>query len=356
MLKTQFAKAFSLCYSFLLISTPFTANPISSNAFSLPEEKNGIETALLTPWSPTNRYILPDYAFYPFNTPVEPLLREPQRKLNSKGMLFVKKYIKNSCECLVTVKNRSIIPFYIIDSVFKLYGLPVELKYLAVIESELKPSALSRVGARGPWQFMPGTAQDLGLKIIRNYDERTNYYKSTRAAARYLKDLYAQFGDWLLVLAAYNGGPKPVYTAIRKSGSRNFWVLQNYLPAESREHVKKFIATHYYFEGRGSETTLTKAENMEYAKTLDEFATYHPEAEISVTQKVNSGNPKTTRKREDLVVNYDAKQKPGSEKNGTDKNPQINQRVVKQYEPSEHKFKRLMKESEECLKRSNKMI
>jgi membrane-bound lytic murein transglycosylase D len=356
MLKTQFAKAFSLCYSFLLISTPFTANPIPSNVFSFSEEKNGIETALLTPWGPTSRNILPGYVFYPFNTFVEPLPKGPQRKLNSKGMVFVKKYIKSSCECLVSVKNRSMIPFFIIDSVFKLYGLPIELKYLAVIESELKPSALSRVGARGPWQFMPGTAQDLGLKIIRNYDERTNYYKSTRAAARYLKDLYAQFGDWLLVLAAYNGGPKPVYTAIRKSGSRNFWVLQDYLPAESREHVKKFIATHYYFEGRGSETTLTKAENMEYAKTLNEFAAYHPEAEISVTQKVNSGNPKTTRKREDLAVNYDAKPKPGSENNGTDKNPQINQRVVRQFESSEHKFKRLMKESEECLKRSSKMI
>ncbi len=356
MLKTQFAKAFSLCYSFLLISTPFRTNPIPSNAFSCPGEEDGIEKAFMQPGDPTNRNMLPGYVFYPFNTAVEPRSREPQRKLNRKGMLFVKKYIKNSCECLGSVKNRSMIPFCIIDSVFTLYGLPVELKYLAVIESELKPSALSRVGARGPWQFMPGTAQDLGLKIIHNYDERTNYYKSTRAAARYLKDLYAQFGDWLLVLAAYNGGPKPVYTAIRKSGSRNFWILQDYLPAESREHVKKFIATHYYFEGRGSETTLTKAENMEYTKTLNEFAAYHPDAEISVTQKVNSGNPKTTRKREYLVVNYDAKQKPGSKNNVTDNSPQINQRVVRQFESSEHKFKRLMKESEECLKRSSKLL
>ncbi|HMC87426.1 MAG TPA: hypothetical protein VKI61_18000, partial [Chitinophagaceae bacterium] len=83
---------------------------------------------------------------------------------------------------------------------------------------------------------------------------------------------------------------------------------------------------------------------------------YHPEAEISVTQKVDSGNPKATRKREDLAVIYDAKQKPGSENNGTDKNLQINQGAVKQFEPSEHKFKRLMKESEECLKRSGKLI
>ncbi len=186
-------------------------------------------------------------------------------------MSYTKKYIRKSKDCLVSVKKRSQVPFCIIDSVFTRYGLPVELKYLAVIESELKTSALSHVGARGPWQLMPGTAHVLGLKVNRHCDERSNYYKSTIAAAKYLRDLYALFDDWLLVLAAYNGGPKPVYTAIHRSGSRNFWVLQKYLPAESREHVKKFIATHYYFEGRGSETTITKAENAEFKKKINIF-------------------------------------------------------------------------------------
>jgi membrane-bound lytic murein transglycosylase D len=163
-------------------------------------------------------------------------------------MKFVHAYIRNNDDCLLTVKHRSEGPFAIIDSVLDHYGLPLELKYLAVIESELKPTALSRVGAKGPWQLMPSTAHVLGLKVNRRSDERMNYYKSTRAAARYLKDLHREFKDWLLVLAAYNGGPKPVYRAIRKSHSRNFWVLQKYLPAESRQHVKKFIATAYYFE------------------------------------------------------------------------------------------------------------
>ncbi|HEY8970964.1 MAG TPA: lytic transglycosylase domain-containing protein [Puia sp.] len=163
-------------------------------------------------------------------------------------MKFVHAYIRNNDDCLLTVKHRSEGPFAIIDSVLNHYGLPLELKYLAVIESELKPTALSRVGAKGPWQLMPSTAHVLGLKVNRRADERMNYYKSTRAAARYLKDLHREFKDWLLVLAAYNGGPRPVYKAIRKSHSRNFWVLQKYLPAESRQHVKKFIATAYYFE------------------------------------------------------------------------------------------------------------
>ena len=168
---------------------------------------------------------------------------------DKQGMKFVKHYIKNNDDCLLVVKKRSEIPFTIIDSVLDHYGLPLELKYLAVIESELKPTALSRVGAKGPWQLMPGTAHVLGLKVNHHSDERTNYYKSTRAAAKYLKDLHREFGDWLLVLAAYNGGPAPVYRAIRKAHSRDFWTLQQYLPAESRNHVKKFIATAYYFEG-----------------------------------------------------------------------------------------------------------
>lgn len=168
---------------------------------------------------------------------------------NEQGMKFVHNYIRRNDEDLSVVRQRSEGPFTIIDSVLTRYGLPVELKYLAVIESELKSSALSRVGARGPWQLMASTGRELGLKVNRRADDRVNYYKSTVAAAKYLRDLHREFGDWLLVLAAYNGGPRPVIRAIHKAHSRSFWALQQYLPAESRGHVKKFIATAYYFEG-----------------------------------------------------------------------------------------------------------
>jgi membrane-bound lytic murein transglycosylase D len=177
---------------------------------------------------------------------------------NKQGMKFVHNYIRNNDECLHIVRQRSEGPFTIIDSVLDHYGLPLELKYLAVIESELKTSALSRVGARGPWQLMPETAHDLGLKVSRRSDDRINYYKSTGAAAKYLRDLHREFGDWLLVLAAYNGGPRPVCKAIHKAHSRSFWVLQKYLPAESRQHVKKFIATAYYFEETAKVTPLSR--------------------------------------------------------------------------------------------------
>jgi membrane-bound lytic murein transglycosylase D len=161
---------------------------------------------------------------------------------------FVDAYIRNNDEDLAMIKQRSRRPFTIMDSVFSQYGLPPELKYLAVIESELKATALSRVGARGPWQLMAGTARDLGLKVNGRTDERVSYYKSTRAAAKYLRDLHNEFKDWLLVLAAYNAGPLPVYKAIHRSHSRDFWALERYLPKETRGHVRHFIATAVYFQ------------------------------------------------------------------------------------------------------------
>lgn len=172
--------------------------------------------------------------------------------LNQKTRQFIRTYIRANKEELDKVKAKSRSPFAITDSVFNAYELPIQLKYLAVIESDLKTKAVSRVGAAGPWQLMPETARLLGLKITGKKDERKLYGKSTDAAARYLKDLHAEFGNWLLVFAAYNGGEAAVYHAIHLAGSRNYWQLQHYLPEESREYVKKFIATLYFFEGQSS--------------------------------------------------------------------------------------------------------
>ncbi|HWI93503.1 MAG TPA: lytic transglycosylase domain-containing protein [Flavisolibacter sp.] len=195
----------------------------------------------------------------------------PKISLNRHASKFVKEYLVKEDEALQKAKLRGTSYFKMMDAIFIKYGLPIELKYLAVVESDLKTSAVSRVGAKGLWQFMPQTARDLGLKITYKYDERKHAYKSTVAAAKYLKDLYAQFNDWLLVLAAYNSGPLPVMKAIKKSGSKNFWAIQYYLPEESRGHVKRFIGTHYYFEGKGSMVTLTKAETTKYLKEMEDF-------------------------------------------------------------------------------------
>jgi len=180
---------------------------------------------------------------------------------NNHVKRFVRNYIQQNNQNLYSIKKRSRFPFSIIDSVLKRNGLPIQLKYLAVIESELKTKAVSRVGAVGLWQLMPETARILGLKITSRCDERKNNYKSTNAAASHLKYLHEEFGDWLLVFAAYNCGEVPVNTAIHLSGSRNFWALQSYLPAETREYVKKFIASCYYFEGAPSLIMLSKPGN-----------------------------------------------------------------------------------------------
>ena len=135
-------------------------------------------------------------------------------------------------------------------------------------------STTSRVGAVGAWQFMPATARFLKLKVNSKQDDRKNFYKSTQAAAIYLSDLHNMFGDWLLVLAAYNSGPGTVMKAIQKTGTRDFWKLQYALPKETRDHVKKYISTHYYYEGTGGITTITKNEIIKHEKEVMAYNDY----------------------------------------------------------------------------------
>ena len=178
-------------------------------------------------------------------------------QVNPSATVFIQDYMKAHGTYLTKMKGWGQPYFNLIESILNQYGLPRELKYIAVIESNLSTAATSHVGAGGPWQFMPYTARDYGLVVNGYYDERRDYFKSTHAASRYLLSLYKQFHDWLLVMAAYNGGPGRVYSAIKKSGSRNFWNLQYHLPAESRTYVKRFIATHYIMEGSGGVTTVS---------------------------------------------------------------------------------------------------
>ena len=182
-------------------------------------------------------------------------------RLNPMGVTFIQNYIGRNTKGFMAMKDWAKPYFDMMDQVLSQHGIPKEMKYLAVIESGLKFNAISWAGACGPWAFMPAAAQQYGLSIRRGNDERLDYVKSTHAAARLLTDLYQKYGDWLLVLAAYNGGPGNVDKAIRKSGgSKDFWTLQYNLPVESMNHVKKFIGTHYIFEGEGGITTVTKSE------------------------------------------------------------------------------------------------
>ena len=134
----------------------------------------------------------------------------------------------------------------IFEEALEAYQVPLELKYLPVIESALNPKAVSRVGATGLWQFMLGTGKMYGLEVNSLVDERRDPVRASYAAARYLRDLYRIFGDWNLVIAAYNCGPGNINKAIRRSGGfKDYWQLYPYLPAETRGYVPAFIAANY---------------------------------------------------------------------------------------------------------------
>lgn len=169
-------------------------------------------------------------------------------KMNGVMVDYVKKYMNNFGGRLHGVNSRHAATFATIEKVLEKHSIPQELKYLAVIESALNKNAVSPVGATGYWQFMESTATLMGLKVTAKRDDRTDLVKSTNAAAKYLSYLYDQLDDWLLVVAAYNSGPRPVIRAINKTGKDDFWSIKQYLPKETQNHVMAFVATATIFE------------------------------------------------------------------------------------------------------------
>ena len=159
---------------------------------------------------------------------------------------FIDRYtsrLRRSVSVMLGAQN-----FYmpIFEEALETYGLPLELKYLPVIESALNPNAVSRVGATGLWQFMITTGKHYGLEVNSLIDERRDPIRSSYAAAHYLSDLYKIFGDWNLVIAAYNCGPENVNKAIhRAKGETDYWKIYPYLPRETRGYVPAFIAANY---------------------------------------------------------------------------------------------------------------
>jgi membrane-bound lytic murein transglycosylase D len=193
------------------------------------------------------------------HTPVETADSIYRQRLDSlgKGMAIplvfnpkVKNYIKAYTDQKPQQMNvmLSLAQYYFptFEEIFAKYGIPSELKYLAIIESALNPRAMSRVGASGLWQFMYQTGQMYNLKVNPFVDERFDPIKATEAAARYLRDLYRSFGDWTLVIAAYNCGPGNVNKAIRKAGGKtDFWKIYQFLPSETRNYVPAYIGATY---------------------------------------------------------------------------------------------------------------
>lgn len=186
---------------------------------------------------------------YPKETYIERLSRLPnvmEMPYNNIVQQFIDRYtgrLRHSVSYMLGASN-----FYtpIFEEALEAYGLPLELKYLPVIESALNPMATSHAGAAGLWQFMVATGKQYGLEVNSLVDERRDPVKSSFAAARYLKDLYNIFGDWSLVIAAYNCGPENINKAIHRAGGEaDYWKIYPYLPRETRGYVPAFIAANY---------------------------------------------------------------------------------------------------------------
>lgn len=199
------------------------------------------------------------------DTPVEydelstELLKKRLKKLDSKSPFnieyhpslenVIKYYLKNrkhSYERLMAVSQYY---FPMFECALAKYKIPLEIKYLAIVESALNPRAISRVGAAGLWQFMYQTGKEYNLEVNSYVDDRYHPVKATEAACQYLSNMYRIFGDWDLVLASYNSGPGNVSKAIRRSnGQKNYWNIRHNLPKETQGYLPAFLATMYIFE------------------------------------------------------------------------------------------------------------
>ncbi len=234
------------------------ANTISDDAIVYPESFEADTQRLLEGWYMKNYTATDDrYRTAPDvkttdETIIERLQSLPtviEMPFNQIVRSYIDRYTQKSRPQVAAILGLGIYYMPIFEQALEAEGLPLELKYLPVIESGLDPNAVSKHGATGLWQFMLGAARGLGLEVNSLVDERRDPYVASAKAASFLKDLYDTYGDWSLAIAAYNCGPGAVNKAIRRAGgdpkSHNFWSIYYYLSPETRGYVPAFIATNY---------------------------------------------------------------------------------------------------------------
>lgn len=238
---------------------------------------------------------------------------------NDKVGGFIDYFVVRNRDYTRMVMSRRNLYFPIFEKYLAEFGLPDELKYLAIVESGLNPKAISRAGAGGLWQFMPATGRMYQLHIDWYVDDRLDPEAATIAACKYLKSLYSQFGDWELALAAYNTGPGNVRKAIRRSGyKKTFWEIYPYLPKETRSYVPQFIAVIYAINFAEQHNLWVDEEHPMVMDTLIINQYLHietlasqlnicPEDILKLNPQLKRGVVPETRKNYVLNIPYDAK-------------------------------------------------
>jgi membrane-bound lytic murein transglycosylase D len=200
-------------------------------------------------------------------------------KYNAVVKSYILTYTERKREAAQRILGRSVMYFPLFEEYLLRHKLPLDLKYLPVVESALDPKAVSRVGATGLWQFMPSTARWFGLEINHQIDERSDPNESTDAALNYLTQLYERFDDWELAIAAYNGGGGRVSRAVKRARSKDFWKVRRYLPRETRNYVPAFIAAYYLLHHYEDHALTPEYPDLdlqltESTKVHDEFTFY----------------------------------------------------------------------------------
>jgi len=247
-----------------LYADSMTVDPLEEEVLDIDDDLNAIFSeqmdSLLNSWEVKNRFNFDSsevrLGYYPTNVPdsvyiqrLEDIEQVVDLNYNQVVKRYIQMYTEKRRDLVEVMLGLSAYYFPIFEETLDKYDMPLEIKYLAIIESALNPTARSRVGANGLWQFMYGTARNMKLEITSFVDERRDPVKSTEAAAQYLNRLYDVYGNWHLAIAAYNCGPGNVNRAIRRSGGRtNYWEIYYRLPRETRGYVPAFIAAMYAFE------------------------------------------------------------------------------------------------------------
>ena len=210
---------------------------------------------------------------------------------NEKVQVFIDSYLGRNKSLISRMQGLKELYFPLFEQQLDKYELPLELKYLAIVESALNPKAKSRSGATGLWQFMYLTGKECGLEVTSYMDERQDPLKSTEAACKYFTKLYDMFGDWNLVLAAYNGGPGYLQRKINSVGSNDFWELHPHLREETRNYVPSFIAVNYAMNYAKEHDISTKPIDINFTKT--DTITIKKQVDISTLSQMLSLNKET---------------------------------------------------------------